>query len=189
MEWSESINRYFPHMAGCPLPIYCTLPSAHCPFNVLCIVCVLHKIYQCPKYTLLVIQVFKGYCPLPIEYCQLPIASRQWLVSNCAQNPFSFTTAGVNFFLQVWLRFSSSCCWEGSQTAASTPTSPPGTSFKILIFFFTTTTPPTGTPCASTSRGSARVGSWSVSRICLQWEMCHVWSWVVQNQKRDFGRH
>ena len=116
-------------------PVAHILYTAHCPFNVLCIVCVLHKIYQCPKYTLLVIQVFKGYCPLPIEYCQLPIASRQWLVSNCAQNPFSFTTAGVNFFLQVWLRFSSSCCWEGSQTAASTPTSHPGTSYFLFEFF------------------------------------------------------
>ena len=116
-------------------PVAHILYTAHCPINVLCIVCVLHKIYQCPKYTLLVIQVFKGYCPLPIEYCQLPIASRQWLVSNCAQNPFSFTTAGVNFFLQVWLRFSSSCCWEGSQTAASTPTSHPGTSYFLFEFF------------------------------------------------------
>ena len=136
MEWSESINRYFPHMAGCLLPIYCTLPSAHCPINVLCIA----QNLPVPKIHIACYPSFKGYCPLPIEYCQLPIASRQWLVSNCAQNPFSFTTAGVNFFLQVWLRFSSSCCWEGSQTAASTPTSHPGTSyflFEFFRFFFT----------------------------------------------------
>ena len=39
MEWSESINRYFPHMAGCPLPIYCTLPIAHSMYCVLCVYC------------------------------------------------------------------------------------------------------------------------------------------------------
>ena len=134
MEWSESINRYFPHMAGCLLPIYCTLPIAHCPTNVYC-VCIAQNL-PVPKIHIACYPSFKGYCPLPIEYCQLPIASRQWLVSNCAQNPFSFTTAGVNFFLQVWLRFSSSCCWEGSQTAASTPTSHPGTSYFLFEFFF-----------------------------------------------------
>ena len=73
MEWSESINRYFPHMAGCPLPIYCTLPIAHCPINVLCIVCVLHKIYQCPKYTLLVIQVLKVIAHYPLNIANCPL--------------------------------------------------------------------------------------------------------------------
>ena len=124
------------------LPIAHILYTAHCPLPNQCIVycvCIAQNL-PVPKIHIACYPSFKGYCPLPIEYCQLPIASRQWLVSNCAQNPFSFTTAGVNFFLQVWLRFSSSCCWEGSQTAASTPTSHPGTSyflFDFLGFFFT----------------------------------------------------
>ena len=99
MEWSESINRYFPHMAGCPYIV-------HCPLPIQCIVycvCIAQNL-PVPKIHIACYPSFKGYCPLPIEYCQLPIASRQWLVSNCVPKIRSPSQQ------QEWISFSRFGC-------------------------------------------------------------------------------
>ena len=113
-------------------PSHGRLPIAHSMYCVLCVYCT--KFTSAQNTHCLLSKFLKVIAHYPLNIANCPLhPGNDW--SPTAQNPFSFTTAGVNFFLQVWLRFSSSCCWEGSQTAASTPTSHPGTSYFLFEFF------------------------------------------------------
>ena len=68
-------------------PVAHILYTAHCPFNVLCIVCVLHKIYQCPKYTLLVIQVLKVIAHYPLNIANCPLhPGNDWSPTVCPKS-------------------------------------------------------------------------------------------------------